>query len=121
MGPFMSVREGAQSTLPTGPPAIAWADIGLASVPSWARVDEASVSTSHQRWACAGAGAVARDAPPAWADTQRMRRGFNTKNARSAPIQSNTIAAMKIGIQLPVVAFKTFPRGTSNDAVPFAV
>ncbi len=50
-----------------------------------------------------------------------MRSGFKTKNARSAPIQSSAIAATKMGIQLPVAALRTFPSGTSNDAVPFAV
>ena len=33
-----------------------------------------------------------------------MRNGFNTKKASSAPSQSNTIATMKMGIQLPVAA-----------------
>src|SRR5437773_7545319 len=47
-----------------------------------------------------------------------MRSGFKTKNARSAPIQSSAIAATKMGIQLPVAALRTFPSGTSNDAVP---
>jgi len=36
-------------------------------------------------------------------------------------IQSNAMARMKIGIQLPVAPFNTLPRGTSRDAVPFAV
>ena len=33
-----------------------------------------------------------------------MRNGFNTKKASRAPSQSNTIATMKMGIQLPVAA-----------------
>jgi len=57
----------------------------------------------------------------ACAETQRLRRGFNTKRAKIAPIQSKAIARMKIGIQLPVAPFNTLPRGTSSDAVPFAV
>ena len=55
------------------------------------------------------------------AETQRLRSGFNTKRARTAPIQSKAMARMKIGIQLPVAPFNTLPRGTSSDAVPFAV
>ena len=50
-----------------------------------------------------------------------MRSGFKTKTASSAPIQSSAIAVTKMGIQLPVAALRTFPNGTSNDAVPFAV
>ena len=47
--------------------------------------------------------------------------GFSTISASSAPIQSNAIATTKMGVQLPMTAFKTFPNGTSRDAVPLAV
>src|SRR5215475_1224332 len=58
---------------------------------------------------------------PSWSDTQRIRNGFNTRSASTAPIQSNAIATAKMGIQLPVAVWRTFPSGTSNDAVPLAV
>src|SRR6266852_1350939 len=44
-----------------------------------------------------------------------MRSGFNTKSANPAPIPSNAIARTKIGIQLPVAAWRTFPSGTSKQ------
>ncbi len=80
--------------------------------PSRASRPEGSSARRWGRPSCQRVGSTSLSGHPP--DAQ----GFNTKNASSAPSQSNAIATMKMGSQLPVVACKTFPRGTRSDAVP---